>query len=244
VPLVAGLLAGGVPLAPVMAFWLASPVMDPAMFVLTAGVIDLEFAVAKTMAAMAMGLLGGLAAMALTRRGPWHGALRPEQNLRAPAGVAGWAAGRLPVRAAFWREPARRTLFAGAAWSQLRVLAPLMAIAFLLESLMLAWMPAQAFAEWLGGQRAWAIPAAVALGVPAYLNGTAAVPLVGGMMALGLDRPVALAFMVGGGVTSIPAVMAVWALVKPRVFALYLGLALAGSLVVAYAYAAWLGVAS
>ena len=32
VPLVAGLLAAGVPLPVVMAFWLSSPLMDPEMF--------------------------------------------------------------------------------------------------------------------------------------------------------------------------------------------------------------------
>ena len=51
IPLIAALLAMGVPLSAVMAFWLASPIMDPSMFVLTAGVLGLEFAVAKTLAA-------------------------------------------------------------------------------------------------------------------------------------------------------------------------------------------------
>ena len=32
IPLIAALLSMGVPLAPVMAFWLASPLMDPSMF--------------------------------------------------------------------------------------------------------------------------------------------------------------------------------------------------------------------
>ena len=32
VPIIAGFLGAGVPLAPVMAFWLASPLMDPQMF--------------------------------------------------------------------------------------------------------------------------------------------------------------------------------------------------------------------
>ena len=41
IPLIAALLAMGVPLAPVMAFWLASPLMDPTKFFLTAGAIDL-----------------------------------------------------------------------------------------------------------------------------------------------------------------------------------------------------------
>src|SRR4028119_119361 len=32
IPVVAGLLIGGVPIAPVMAFWVASPTMDPEIF--------------------------------------------------------------------------------------------------------------------------------------------------------------------------------------------------------------------
>ncbi len=35
-----------------MAFWLASPVTDPAMLALTAGALGLGFAAAKTLAAM------------------------------------------------------------------------------------------------------------------------------------------------------------------------------------------------
>src|SRR5687768_13719622 len=37
IPVVASLLIAGVPLAPVMAFWIASPSMDPEIFVLSAG---------------------------------------------------------------------------------------------------------------------------------------------------------------------------------------------------------------
>ena len=48
IPLIAALLAMGVPLAPVMAFWLASPLMDPSMFLLTAGTLGTSFAVYKT----------------------------------------------------------------------------------------------------------------------------------------------------------------------------------------------------
>lgn len=59
IPLIAALLAMGVPLAPVMAFWLSSPLMDPAKFFLTAGAIDMQFAVAQTIAAVGVGLLGG-----------------------------------------------------------------------------------------------------------------------------------------------------------------------------------------
>jgi hypothetical protein len=37
--------------------------------------------------------------------------------------------------------------------------------------------------------------------------------------------------MIAGGVSCIPAALAVWALVKPRVFAAYLGLAVTGAVI-------------
>jgi len=102
-----------------------------------------------------------------------------------------------------------------------------------------AYVPGEQIARLLG-DGPFAIPLAAAVGVPAYLNGFAAIPLMQGLIGLGMSQAVALTFMVAGGVTSIPAAMAVWALVKPRVFALYLVLAGCGALAVGYSYAAYL----
>jgi uncharacterized membrane protein YraQ (UPF0718 family) len=77
--------------------------------------------------------------------------------------------------------------------------------------------------------------------VPAYLNGYAAIPTTGALLALGMTPGAALAFMVAGAVTSIPAAVAVFALVRRPVFLWYLALALVGSTAAGYAYQAWLG---
>ena len=68
IPLIAALLAMGVPVPAVMAFWLASPLMDPTMFVLTAGTLSLDFAIAKTLAAVGIGMMGGFATATLMAR--------------------------------------------------------------------------------------------------------------------------------------------------------------------------------
>ncbi len=68
VPIIAGLLGAGVPLAPVMAFWISSPLMDPEMFILMVPVLGLEFTIAKTLSAIAIGLAAGFATEALVRR--------------------------------------------------------------------------------------------------------------------------------------------------------------------------------
>lgn len=67
IPFIAALLALGAPLGAVMAFWLASPLMDPAMFLITSGTLGWEFAVAKTIAAVSLGIFGGFGMLVLSR---------------------------------------------------------------------------------------------------------------------------------------------------------------------------------
>jgi hypothetical protein len=234
IPLIAALLAMGVPLAPVMAFWLASPLMDPQMFLLTMGALGLPFAVGKTAAALGIGLLGGYATMTLQRAGGFA------MPLREGVGDGGCSAGSVRSEGAvvwkFWRDGARRTKFTDEALRTTLFLGKWMIVAFLLESVMLAYVPAEAIAGLLGGENFWAIPLAAIIGVPAYMNGFAAIPMMSGLMELGMAPGAAMAFMVAGGVSCIPAAIAVFALVRPRVFMWYLGLALVGSLAAGFGF--------
>jgi len=234
IPLIAALLAMGVPLPAVMAFWLSSPLMDPSMFALTAGTLGLGFAVAKTVAAVGIGLSGGFATVALMNRGAFTEPLRPEVG---DGGCAGAAVRRQkPVVWKFWGDPPRRQSFATEASRSLLFLGKWLTLAFLLESLMLAWVPADSIARVLGPDSLWAIPIAVVVGVPAYLNGYAALPLVAGFLDLGVAPGAGMAFLIAGGVTSIPAAIAVWALVRRQVFLWYIALSLAGGLAAGILY--------
>lgn len=237
IPLIAALLAMGVPLAPVMAFWLASPLMDPSMFVLTTGVLGLEFALAKTLTAIALGLAGGMVVHLLSRAGGLADPLRPG------IGNGGCAASRIraprPVLWRFWTEPARMQKFRAEALAIALFLAKWLTLAFLLESLMLAYIPAEMVTATLGGAGLAPIATATLVGVPAYLNGYAALPLIGGLIGQGMAPGAGMAFLIAGGVTSIPAAIAVWALVRPRVFALYIALSLAGAFVAGLAFQLW-----
>ncbi|HEX9859503.1 MAG TPA: permease [Paracoccaceae bacterium] len=238
IPLVAALLAMGVPLSAVMAFWLASPVMDPSMFVLTSGVLGIEFAIAKTIAAVGLGLFGGLSVLLIARAGGLTDALRD--------GIGNGGCGGARIRAPkpvvwrFWRDPARRQKFRVEAIRTTLFLGQWLLLAFVLESLMLAYIPAETVTAALGGTGLAPIALATVVGVPAYLNGYAALPLVGGLIGQGMAPGAALAFLVAGGVTSLPAAIAVWALVRPPVFALYLVLALTGAFLSGLAFQVWL----
>lgn len=237
IPIIAALLSMGVPLAPVMAFWLASPLMDPSMFALTIGTLGLEFAVAKSLAAVGVGLLGGYATYAITRSGLLAEPLREgvgnggcgASSVRAPAQIV-WT---------FWNDPERVSRFASTAGSTLFFLGKWLFLAYLLESLMLAYVPGEMVQRFVGDGGFGTIFTASLVGVPAYLNGYAALPLVGGLVEQGMAPGAAMAFLIAGGVTSVPAAIAVWALARKQTFALYIACSLTGAIVSGIAFQLW-----
>lgn len=227
IPLIAALLAMGVPLAPVMAFWLASPLMDPSMFLLTVGTLGSTFAIYKTFAAIGVGLLGGFGTMMLMRRGAFPDPLREGVGNGGCGGAVIRNPG--PVQWKFWHEPERRTKFGKNALSNTMFLGKWLTVAFFLESLMLAYIPAETVSAAIGGDSWLTVLGATLVGVPAYLNGYAALPLVGGLIDQGMAPGAGMAFMLAGGVSSIPAAIAVWALARWPVFLTYLGFAFVGA---------------
>ena len=240
IPIIAALLASGVPLAPVMAFWLASPLMDPPMFVLTAGLLGLPFAIAKTVVAVGIGMLGGFGVLAAQQVGVLTG-----PALRDGVGNGGCAGAKIRnPKAVVWRcwhEPARREAFWTTSRQTALFLGKWLVLAFVLESLMVAYVPGDLVVRIAGDGGAWSILMATLVGVPSYLNGNAALPLVAGLMDKGLAPGAAMAFLVGGGVTSIPAAIAVWAVARRAVFVAYLVVAVVGALLAGLVFQAVAG---
>lgn len=285
IPVISGLLASGVPLAPVMSFWVASPTMEPEMFALTVATLGWPLAVARLLATIVLSLGAGYLTLALTRSGvlspdvlrpgmlprPRPAATRlPALSLPVlqPALIGGGreavldrpiAGGSSPVPAgsaccgtgsvrgatsdgrAFppsgsWAIVERlRTIrwstfgrdMAAGTWRLGRWLV----LAFVLEAVMLRHVPQAAIAAVLGEGSRYAVLLAALVGIPLYLNNVSALPIVSGLLAQGMQPGAAVAFLIAGPVTTVPAMSAVWGIVKPRIFALYIGAALAGALV-------------
>ena len=230
IPLVAGLLAAGVPLAPVMAFWLSSPLMDPEMFIISAAAIGLPFTLAKTIAAIGIGLLGGFLTHTIQKSGGFADPLRIASSSSCCASSCTPKTTDPEVNWKPWREQSRRLEFLSSFKENGWFLGRWLTMAFLIESLMVAYIPASLISTWLGGGDWWTIPLAVGVGIPTYLNGFAAVPLIANLIDMGMMPGAAMAFMIAGGVTSVPAALAVFALARKPLFFWYICLALLGAL--------------
>ncbi|MCP4318256.1 MAG: permease [Hyphomicrobiales bacterium] len=228
IPFIAGLLTLGAPLSAVMAFWLSSPLVDPPTLIITASALGWPFAVGKALAAVAMGLFGGFAIKAMMAGGLFANPLRVRGN-------SGCGCGPSPFDGkpewAFWQQEDRRVVFREQFVENALFLVKWLAMAYVLEALLVTYVPASLIVAAVGGNGIGSIATAAIVGMPAYLNGYVAPPLLAGLMEQGMSAGAAMAFMVAGAVSSIPAMAAVWSLVRRDVFASYLGLGLVGAIV-------------
>jgi len=239
IPLIAALLVAGVPLPAVMAFWVASPIMSPSMFVVTAAGLGVNFAVVKMISAISVGLFAGGMTLLLQRLGFFRNPVRPLSVSSCGDNAAEKIKNTVTVWRV-WRHPERVQILKQKTIAMVLFLGKWLTLAFVLESLMITYVPAELLGQWLGSDSTWAIPLSAVIGVPAYLNGFVAVPVVAGLIENGMTPPAALSFMLAGAMTSIPAAIAVFSLVKRPLFFWYLLLALIGAIASGWAYQVFL----
>jgi hypothetical protein len=197
------------------------------------------------MSAIGMGMMAGFATLAIENRGLLVRPLREAVGCGGCAPRSVWSTtkevdlSKAPsIHWTFWREPERLSVFLSQARTIGWFLFKWLTLAFVLESLLVAYLPAEIVATALGGDDWWVIPASALVGIPTYLNGYAALPLIDGLLDKGMVPGAALAFLTAGEVSSVPAAMAVLVLVRRPIFVWYLGLGFIGSLSAGYAYQA------
>ena len=296
IPVVAALLIGGVPLAPVMSFWLASPSMDPEIFFLSVSTLGWELATWRLAGTLVLSLSGGFLIHFLVQRG-WLGsnilrgqrstqvrtftevlkstwqyavtsigsaiAPKPESNVLFSGGAIAISQD-LPIvaeesscgcsdcssensntcevnqvtneqnpeqiRSPFWRSLAVET------WAATTMVIKFMLLAWFLGALIYLYVPETWITASLGGENPLVIVTAALLGIPVYTSNLTAMPLVGGLINQGMNPGAALAFLIAGPTTTLPAMSAVWGIVNRRVFAFYIGFSLVGAVVLGYVY--------
>lgn len=232
-PLMTGFLAAGVPLAPIMAFWLSSPVTDPAMFAVTWAILGPAFAIGKMVAAFVLGIIAGAGTAALTGTSMVQRPLRASRiATRSECGTCASADFSFRV----WQDTARMRIFRTELLSMARLIALCLTFAFAAEFLLRDLLPPHLLPTYVGENSIYAIPLAVLVGAPMYLDGYAALPLVRGLLDLGMSSGAAMAFLVSGGAVSIWGAMAVVAVLRPATMVLFVTLAVIGSLAIGYAF--------
>jgi len=229
IPVVGGLIGMGVPAAPLVAFMVASPLMNPSLFVYTAGAIGTEMAVARLLTAFSMGLVAGFAArLALDRGLLAFGDLAVE---KAPQGlyptVAGGADRPLGQQV---------VLFLRRFGQDLGFISQFFALGIFIAALVKVFLSEELILQVVGPGSPWGVPLAVVLGVPLYACGGGSIPVIESMMRMGMTSGAALAFFIAGPATKFSTLTMLGAVFGRRILGFYLVVMLVGALAWGYVY--------
>lgn len=109
-------------------------------------------------------------------------------------------------------------------------------IGIALGALIHGFVPEGLMAEIMGRNSWWSVPAAVLIGVPMYSNAAGIIPIVQALMGKGAALGPVLAFMMSVIALSLPEMMILKKVLKPRLIVTFVGIVASGILFVGYLF--------
>ena len=98
------------------------------------------------------------------------------------------------------------------------------------------YVPENFMASLMGESAWWSVPAAVFLGVPMYSNAAGILPVVQALLGKGVALGTAMAFMMSVIALSVPEMIILRKVLKPRLIAVFVGVVAAGIVLVGYVF--------
>jgi uncharacterized membrane protein YraQ (UPF0718 family) len=232
------LLAAGIPWAPVMSFFVSSPLMSPAAFVLTAGVLGMKIAVAKLVSAVLLGIGVGLITMYLTKRGYLNNQLRQKEEESSSCECECDKSAAMSDKEGnpSFNSTGRWLDFGRAVGRQAIFIGKYFILFIIVSAVIRVLVPTNWVMQIFGKAHAYSVPVAAILGVPLYTSGGSSILLVKSLMDMGMSSGVALAFLIAGPGTCIPVLAALVAIARKRIFYIYLGVVFLGAVILGYIF--------
>jgi len=211
IPLFGGLYKRGAGLGPAITFLLAAPAFNPAAILLTLGLLGWKFAVARIIVAITAGMLVGY----LTERF-FKNKLSPPE----PVHISQEPEGTVQESEGFWKRMANMLLYS---WEFVKLVLPLILLGVIGAGLVKAFLPPAVIVKYLGNG-ILPIMLSSAIGVFMYTPTLVEVPLIRGLLESGMGTGAAMAFLLTGPALSLPSILGVCKIVKPKVPAVYASL--------------------
>lgn len=239
IPIFVSLVSSGVPLAPALTLLLVSPLMSPSGYTITAWELGPAWANLKVFAALFMGFLAGATTWVLERRGffgnPGVLTVAGRIDIHAPdcPGELVCHCGDQWSNRLARRGHGRAVVFLAKAWELTLTTGKFTLLGIAVAILAERYIPREWIAGYLGKGTVANIALVTVFTVPLHVNEISAAAILYSLLDLGLAKGPALAFLVGGPVTSIPAISVLVTMCRKRVVAVFVGICLAGTLALA-----------
>jgi uncharacterized membrane protein YraQ (UPF0718 family) len=206
VPLVLVLARKGFPVPPLLTFLISSSSMNPQLFFITWGGIHLELAMVRLGTVLLFSLLVGLL-LNLLPTGAVLAAQGTGERVKTHEGQTSGSLG--------FRESLRSM------WSELKYIGWYILIGCMIGAAIEVFVPGDWLSGIFGSRPLGSVMIAAILGVPVYVCGGGAIPLVNSLLSKGLNPGAALAFLTVGQTVRITPLFALASLVRIRYILIY-----------------------
>jgi len=224
VPAFIGFVSAGVPIGVTLSFLISSPLVNEVALVLLYGMFGWQIALLYLMAGLVIATLAGFVL------GRMHAERWIEPFVfEMPAGAATGPGLRLTwsMRIEMGRDEVVKIV---------RKVLPFLLIGIGVGAIIHGWVPESFFARYAGPGNPFAVPLAVLLGIPLYSNAAGVLPMIEALYAKGLGMGTLLAFMMAVVALSLPEMILLRRVLKPRLIAAFVGVVAVGILLVGYLF--------
>lgn len=231
IPIFAALLASGLPKAPVMAFLVSSPLINPVMFFWTWTVINPSIAFARLVSAITLGMFCGVVVDYLAKK-----QFILDQALQGASANPG-PQETLDLSTFPDEEKSGSKLREALVlmWNTAKYPGRYFLIAIMLAAVVETYVPTDAIIRYMGGSKT-SVLIATAMSIPFYVCGGGAIPIVAQFLHMGMNKGAALAYFVVGPATRIAPMLTVLALVRKKVFLVYFMVVVLGGMALGFLY--------
>jgi uncharacterized membrane protein YraQ (UPF0718 family) len=224
VPLFIGFVEAGVPLGVTFSFLIAAPMVNEVALVMLFGLFGWQVAGLYLLAGLTIAVVAGVVI----------GRLKMERYVEPFVWEIRSGGGAVAEEQLTW---ARR--FADA-WQNTREIVgkvwPYVIVGIAIGAAIHGYVPEDALADVLGKDAWWSVPAGVLLGIPLYSNAAGIIPVVQALMAKGAALGTVLAFMMAVVALSLPEMIILRRVLKPRLIATFIGVVGVGIIAIGYLF--------
>ncbi|MBT0664274.1 permease [Geobacter pelophilus] len=226
VPLFIGFVESGVPLGVTFSFLISSPMVNEVALIMLWGLFGWKIALIYIATGLLVAIVSGIVI----------GRLKMEKYVQDY--VWEMQVGNSEIKVMVWREKleyAREYTF-----GLLKKIWPYVVVGVGIGAFIHGYVPQDFLAKWAGRDNPFAVPVAVALGVPLYSNAAGVIPIVQALTAKGMAIGTVLAFMMAVTALSLPEAVILSNVLKKPLLATFFGIVATAIVIVGYLFNALL----
>ena len=224
VPLFIGFVQAGVPLGVTFSFLIAAPMVNEVALALLFGMFGWTIALLYMGLGLAVAIVAGWVIGRLGMERHLEDWVRDMPRVQADGGTDTLT---LAERIEAGKDSVHEIV--GKVW-------PYILAGIAVGAAIHGWVPEDFMAAIMGKDAWWSVPLAVAIGVPMYTNAAGVIPVVQALLAKGAALGTVLAFMMSVIALSLPEMIILRKVLKPRLIATFAGVVAAGILLVGYVF--------